>query len=217
MSETSLSEYFYIMMAKTDTSRRLEDQQTSSADLVLTIAAGKGDRSSRRKLVYRVMPRVRKTVCFLAKNREDAEDLAQLALLQVLGSAGSFRGECDLDFWVDRIVLQTLAKQFQRRTRRERILNRYWKAPPSPRAVDEQVAVLEVRERIIVLLGTLKEKERVPVVLRYVYGYGIPEIADLTQTKSNTVRGRLRTGVSRLRKLVLRDPALCEWLERGKK
>jgi RNA polymerase sigma-70 factor (ECF subfamily) len=187
------------------------------SDVELARAAAGEDRIFKRRLVHRVLPRVQKTVRFLARGESDAEDLTQLSLLEIVRSIGSFRGDCELDYWTDRVVLQTLAKQFQRRRRRQQIRERYWIEPPAFPAVDDQAAVLEVRARLHALFGRLKERLRYPVVLRYVHGYDPKEIGALLDLKVNTVRGRLRAGVSKLRKLVLSDPALREWIEQGKR
>ena len=214
MSEFDNGAYFHIAM--TQISHVMERRAVKTAletDLAIVEAAATGERAARRRLLYRVMPRVEKTVQFLTKGNADTEDLIQLALLEIVRAAPSFRGDASLDYWTDRVVIQTAAKQFQRQRRREQIFNNYWMPPPSSASVDELVAEKEVRDRLIDTFGKLKEPLRVPVALHYLYGYEVTEIADLMSIKVNTVRGRLRTGMAKLRKLVLSDPALVEWID----
>jgi RNA polymerase sigma-70 factor (ECF subfamily) len=202
-------------MVERTLSKGKSDPTVRDTELILARSAATGDRAAQRRLLLRAMPRVEKSVAYLSGGRSDAEDLAQLALVQIVQSAGSFRGECSLDYWVDRVVLQTLAKQFEKRNRRKRIREETWFAPAEVVSVDDQASITEVRERIQALLAKLKEKHRVPLVLRYVHGYDISEIARLTDLKVNTVRGRLRTGVSKFRRWILLDPDLREWVEQG--
>jgi RNA polymerase sigma-70 factor, ECF subfamily len=186
------------------------------ADMTLIRGAASGDRASQRRLVERVMPRVEKTVVYLARGKSDTDDLVQLALIQIVRSAGSFRGDSSLDFWTDRVVLQTLAKQFEKRHRRQRLRESVWEFPAGvPAPVDEQAELAEIRGRLRLLLGRLPDKLRVALVLFCVYGYTAPEIAALTDTKTNTVRGRLRLGLGRLKKDISADPVLREWAELG--
>ena len=190
----------------------VEKAECTAVDRALAAAAGLGDRVADRRLIKRVLPRVRKTVHFLAQDRTDADDFAQQALLEILRSAVTFRGECGLDYWADRVTVQTLAKQFERRKRRRGIRDRFWMAPKDTMAVDEQVALTEARERLRVHFGELPERLRMPVVLHYVHGYDVSEIAEIVEAKVNTVRGRLRDGLRRLRKKVRNDPTLREWM-----
>ena len=189
--------------------------QLTDADAAIVDAAAKGERSGRRRLIQRVLPRVEQTVRFLAKERSDTDDLIQLALVEVVRSIRSFKGDAALDYWVDRVTLRTSAKQFQRRRRRAEIRERYFMPPSCSMAVDEEVALRQVRERLQTAFGKLKEKQRVPVALHFVHGYEATEIAELTGEKLNTVRGRLRRGMAKLRQLVMLDPGLREWIEEG--
>ena len=93
--------------------------------------------------------------------------------------------------------------------------NKFFEAPPVTMDVDDQVAEKELRERLIQALGKLGTAVRVPVALHYLHGYEVGEIADLMDMKFNTVKGRLRKGVAKLRKHVLADPALREWVGSG--
>ena len=51
------------------------------------------------------------------------------------------------------------------------------------------------------------------MVLHYLYDYEVSEIADITESNINTVRGRLRRGLRKIREAVLADPVLQEWIE----
>lgn len=185
-------------------------------DRRLVQSAADGDPAAQKALVHRVSPRVSRTCRYLAGDN-DAQNLAQVAVLEVLRSVKGFRGESSLDYWVDRVTVRTAAKQFEKRSRRERLFHQY--AGPTETAADaeHQAAVGQIRERLAHHFSKLSEKQRGAVVLHYVYGYELPEIADLLGAKLNAVRSRLRKGLKQLRRGVLADPGLREWVQEGQR
>ena len=188
------------------------------ATLALTRSAAAGDRSAQRALVERLMPKVERTARCLARVGGDADDLVQLSLIQIVRSAGSFRGESSLESWADRVTVMTVAKQLEKRSRRRRIWDRL-QPPSTPVSVplDEQAAQAEIQRRMQTALTRLSDKVRTAVVLYCVLGYSAEETAALTDAGVHTVRGRVRLGIEKLKSAVLKDPVLREWAERGEK
>ncbi len=186
------------------------------SDVEMTQAAAQGDPVAKRELVTGLFDQVRRTVSYLASPTRDAEDLAQLALIQILHSAGSFRGECTLKYWADRITVRTAMKQFRKRQRRERLLLSAGEPVlPQSRSVDDDVDLRKIRVRLSELLQKLSYERRTAVVLHHVQGYGIVEIAEMTGAPVNTVRDRLRVGRKQLKKRILNDPSLKDWVGMG--
>ena len=182
-------------------------------DLTLARAASKGDTPAVNKLINRVIDRVQKTISYLANGSEDAKDLVQLALVQIVRSVGTFRGDCAIEYWADRIAVQTAAKHFERKKRRKKLREAVWHPPSVFYDMEEEIALLQVRRKLAEVIGTLPAKQRIPLVLFYLHGYEIAQIAEMTGAKINTVRGRLRYGRSRIRKKVLADPTLKRWVQ----
>ena len=139
--------------------------------------------------------------------------MAQLALIQILHSAGSFRGECTLKYWADRITIRTAMKQFRKRQRREKLSAEMHEPPPTvdDRGLDDQLANKQIRQKLTEMLQKLSKERRTAVVLHHVQGYGIAEIAEMTGAPVNTVRDRLRVGRKQLKKKILTDPSLKDW------
>ncbi len=195
----------------------------TQSDLALTRAAGQGDLRARQQLAARLFDRVRATVSYLAGGDPDKDDLVQLSLVEILRSAGSFRAEGHLEGWADRITVRTSLRSLKTRRRRDEVLH----------AVDDAEAVLErmdtrasggdapelqaeaerrqLHRQLASLLGRLEPERRAAVLLRWVHGYSVEEIAELTDARVNTVRGRLRRGKRQLRKMILADPMLGAW------
>ncbi len=150
-------------------------------------------------------------------NKADSEDLSQCVLIEVLRSAGSFRGESTLDHWVDRVTVQTAAKQFEKRDRRRKIGETIHIEKATARGLEESAGLCQLRDRLAAAFATLSPNHRIPLVLHYLHDYAAHEIASLTDTKVNTVRGRLRAGKKKIREVILADPVLSEWVEEVRK
>lgn len=182
-------------------------------DYLLAQRAAAGDPSDQRRFLDRVLVRVQRNAKYLAGNPADCEDLVQCALVQILRSAGGFRGESSLDRWVDRVTVQTAAKQLEKTDRRRRLSEEKCEIEAVPQNAEEDAVSAQLRQRLAMLFAALPAHQRIPVVLHYLHDYEVSEIAGLTETKLNTVRGRLREGLKNIRESILDDPVLGEWLE----
>jgi RNA polymerase sigma-70 factor, ECF subfamily len=191
-----------------------EERPARSLDRDLARRAGDGDEAARRELAWRLLPRVRTTVHYLAAGDRDADDLVQQALVEVLRVVGTFRGDASLEYWADRVVVRTALRRIKQRRWRETIVRLDTEEPGATDAVQERsYERRELRQRLTAHLENLSVDRRTAVVLHWVRGYTISEIADLTGAKLNTIRGRLRDAKRQLRKQLLRDPVLREWAE----
>lgn len=191
-----------------------EEKSTRSLDRDLARRAGRGDDDARRELAGRLLPRVRTTIHYLAAGDRDADDLVQQALVEVLRVVGTFRGDATLEYWADRVVVRTALRRIKQRRWRETIVRLDSEEPGAADAGQERsYERRELRLRLAAHLEELTAERRAVVVLHWVRGYTIPEIADLTGAKQNTVRGRLRDAKRQLRKQLLKDPVLRDWAE----
>ena len=139
----------------------------------------------------------------------DAEDLAQSALIHILHSAENFRGESSLEAWADRIAIRFALKAFKKRRRRTELFESLQPAPvPRLRGSDELLADLQAKRRLSALLRELSKPQAVAMILHYVHGYKIEEVAVITDVPVNTVRGRLRSGRKKMKQKILEDPIL---------
>jgi len=168
-----------------------------------------------RRLAERLLDRVRATVHYLAADDADADDLVQLALVEILRSAKSFRGESKLETWADRITVRTSLRWLKRRRSRHQQIQRAAERDPAATASEPEraLALRMLRRRLALKLDRLKPDRRAAVVLRHVHGYSVAEISELTGTPLNTVRDRLRVGKQQLRELVTGDPLLRDWAQ----
>ena len=167
-----------------------------------------GDPVAQRAVVERLRRRVHAIALSVLGNVPDAEDAAQSGMLEILKSAGSFRGD-NLMGWADRIAVRTAMRHArQRRVRAAR---------QAQTEVEElgELGVEPLPHRglprpLLEYLGELPEARRVVLVLRHVVGYSIAEIAELTEVSPNTVKDRLTQARTELRKRLRRDLVIAE-------
>ena len=171
-----------------------------------------GDNEAKRELMELLFNRIHKTASYLSCNLEDGRDIAQMACVEVLLSAGSYRGESSLAYWADRVTLQTAAKVFTKRSRRQKLRERFLQPTTAAASLDEHAGRKAVRDRLTSLLRALKHKQREVIVFRYIQGYTNQEVADLCGVPLETARDRLKKGRAVLKKKVMNDPLLSEWI-----
>jgi RNA polymerase sigma-70 factor (ECF subfamily) len=163
-------------------------------------AAVAGDRRALDSLVSEMLPRIRNLVRYLVRGDSDADDMAQEALVAIVRGLPSYRGEGSLSAWADRVaVRETFANL--RRVRRARAqvdAGADLASVPHPDGPPDDYAE---RRRAAKLLDELPDDQRHVLVLHHVLGLSVPEISEEIGAPFETVRSRLRLGMSKLRAL----------------
>jgi RNA polymerase sigma-70 factor (ECF subfamily) len=163
-------------------------------------AAVAGDRRALESLVSEMLPRIRNLVRYLVRGDSDADDMAQEALVAIVRGLPSYRGEGSLSAWADRVaVRETFANL--RRVRRARAqvdAGADLASVPHPDGPPDDYAE---RRRAAKLLDQLPDDQRHVLVLHHVLGLSVPEISEEIGAPFETVRSRLRLGMSKLRAL----------------
>ncbi len=184
------------------------------SDLHLTRAALSGDETAKRKLVEKVYAEVRRTLVFISNRNDEVDDLTQSALIEVLLSLESYRGEAPLIHWADRIAVRTAAKHFDKRRRRDHLFAKVKEdfTPQVGASADETSEYREKIGRVQLLVAGLSDDNRLALILHHVKGYPIDEIAALLGCSKFTIKGRLRRSRRRLKREILKDEVLSEWI-----
>ena len=167
-------------------------------DATLMARVGRGDTSAQATLVQRLLRRVQRLCRALLRNGHDAEDAAQVSMLEIFQSARGYRGDSSVERWADRITVRTAL----RLSRSEK------KAQRAPIDLEPQQAVAAASEETILAqeyLGCLSERQRAVLILRHGFEYSIEEIAELTGISPNTVKDRLLRGRGSMRKMMRRE------------
>ncbi len=143
----------------------------------------------------------------LLRNGADAEDAAQVSMLEIAKSLPSFRGESPFQAWADRIAVRT-AMRFARTRRLVTVGNDASIQPDDLTAAEVESRGEELPRPIRAYLDELPEARRTVLVLRHAMGYSVEEIAGLTGVSVNTVKDRLLQAREQIRKMVRRELAL---------
>jgi len=198
--------------------RLTQNADDHALDRELARAAAAGDPKARRELLDRLLDRVRTTVRYLNAGAADTDDLVQVSLVQILRSAGSFRGASRLETWADRITVRTAMRMIKARRRRPEVaLEDLPVDQPGGVDPEDRLSRRQVSEHLAVLLGRLSPERRTVVTLCLVHDYRVTEIAEITGAPLNTVRDRLRVGRKQLRKMIASDSVLADWMETVKR
>lgn len=163
--------------------------------------AARGDEEACARVLRTMFPRVYKLVRYLVKDPNVADDLTQEAMVQILISFRSYRGEGVVDAWTRRIVTRVVFGALRRERERqvvplhdaERVED---DAPPADSAA--------ARHRTLSLLDRLPDDQRHALVLHYMLEMTIPEISECLSVPAETVRTRLRRGKARMLELAER-------------
>jgi RNA polymerase sigma-70 factor, ECF subfamily len=173
----------------------------AAADLELMARVAAGDPSAQRLLVQRLAGRVRKLARLLCRNTADADDAAQLALIEILKSAQGFRVATSLERWAERIAIRATMQTERRERARKGLLERWLPAgvPPWGRCATEP-AVDQVG--LDTLLQRLSSERHQAFVLHHALDYTVDEISELTGAPVGTVKDRLVMARKQLRRLL---------------
>lgn len=150
----------------------------------------------------------------LSGNREDAEEIAQDAFVRAYRALATYPPEriraLALQAWLYRIALNAARNRF--RGRRARFVSvdgggengeaarRAWEAPADPRErPDSRLEEKESRAGIASLVAGLPEKYRAPLILRYVEGLKLEEVASILEQPLGTAKSNVHRAVNLLR------------------
>jgi RNA polymerase sigma-70 factor (ECF subfamily) len=149
----------------------------------------------------------------LSGNREDAEEIAQDAFVRAYRALRTYPADriraLSLQAWLYRIALNVLRNRF--RGKRARVVSldargdddeasRAREAPGDPRErPDSRLEEKQSRAGIAALVAGLPERYRAPLVLRYVEGLKLEEVAAILEQPIGTAKSNVHRAVNLLR------------------
>ena len=126
----------------------------------------------------------------------DQEDAVQEAIAQAWQHRARLRDDAAFPAWLVRILINT-ARSIGRKRQRE-VVTDTMPDQPAPHAPTP----------VYRLFASLEEKYRLPMVLHYVEGYPVAEVAALLHRPVNTVKSQLLRGRALLRALLEKEELL---------
>jgi RNA polymerase sigma-70 factor, ECF subfamily len=176
------------------------------SDLGLMRLVAGGDSHAQRVLAHRLAPRVQRVARRLLANTADADDAAQVALMEILRSAASYREEASIERWADRIAVRTALRQARDQRKRRFFLAQQAESDDlHVHGSDSDVAREHTPRRLEEYLSELPQPRREALVLKHALGYTTEEIAELTDKPVGTVKDRLVAARKQIRRLIMRE------------
>ncbi len=185
-------------------------------DTELLTALKNGDVGAATALHDRVRPQVDRTIRRLIGRDVDHDDLAQLAMIEIVWTIERFRGECSLDSWTSTVTAHVVFKHLRRRKTERRIFANM--SPEdlslaSPRDEGREASARSVMKRVLGHLDQMDEQRAWTFVLHDVCGYDLKEIAEITSVTVAAAQTRLVRGRREVHERIATDPELAHALE----
>jgi RNA polymerase sigma-70 factor (ECF subfamily) len=146
-----------------------------------------------------LLPRLRRFARNLTRNREDADDVVQIALERALSKLDQWRRDARLDSWMFKIVRNVWIDELRSRGRQ----NKLFVAPEAGENVGE--ALLEREGELMSVqaaMARLPEEQRMAVSLVLIEGLSYKEAAEVLDIPSGTLTSRLARGREALQALL---------------
>jgi RNA polymerase sigma-70 factor (ECF subfamily) len=219
--ESAVSRFSKQMTSEDAQARDVREALLSQPDELLAVAraAARGDGDAAATLVAEVgggMLRIVRKV--LGHKHPDVDDVAQDAVLALLGALESFRGASTVEHFARRVALLTAL----RARRRAKVRAREAEAQGGAELVDDipgdelspLATAVASRRRALVrqLLDELPEMIAEALALHFILDHTVQEIAEACAVPANTVWSRLRLGKQALRRKLESDARLAEML-----
>ncbi len=165
-----------------------------------------GDSTAVERFVQTYQQDLYRLALSILDDSSEAEDATQDTLLAALRALDSFHGASSLKTWLYSIAINLCRTRLQQRKRRERlaeilggVLRLRNTRPP---LVEEDIIQNESDETFWRAIHSLKEKQRIPLVLRYYHDLPAAEIATILQIPEGTVHSRLNTARRQLHQIL---------------
>jgi RNA polymerase sigma-70 factor (ECF subfamily) len=173
-----------------------------ATDEELAARCAAGDRGAADDLARRHLPQIARLVRRYVKT-DDADDVAQRAMMRAIESVASFRGDSAFRSWLHRIAVNT-ALNHVRSAPRDR----------AHRTIDEadlitdtlgtaRLVAREAKSKLLVALADLPPKQRASVELRLFEDRSFREVGDALGTSEDSAKANFHHGMKRLREVLV--------------
>jgi RNA polymerase sigma-70 factor, ECF subfamily len=150
--------------------------------------------------------------CSILGDPGEADDAAQETFIRALRCLTSYQPGTNFKAWLARITVN-ICRSRQRKARTRQMLQdalqlRWLLQPPREQTPEEAIILSEGVRGMHQAVEALPEKYRIPVLLRYVHGMSVPEIAVVLDVPEGTLYSRLHYAHRQLRQRL--SPSLFE-------
>lgn len=187
-------------------------------DSELLAALRAGDPAAATALHDRVRPQVDRTIRrLLGAGDVDRDDVAQLAMIELVTTIDRYRADCSLDTWTSTITARVVYKHIRRRKLERRVFGALdadlladSRAPGRPA---RDAVMRSSARRVLGHLDAIDEVKAWTFVLHDVYGYDLREVAEITDVSVSAAQTRLVRGRREIHERIAGDAELAQALE----
>jgi RNA polymerase sigma-70 factor (ECF subfamily) len=194
-----------------------KDSDTVLFNDVQLARKAQSDRAATEKLLERLYPKINQVIWAFVRNREQAEEIEQSVILEVLKYLGKYRGEGSLDAWAGEIAYRTTMKMLKkswRWSKKRASISEFKDDFNNNEHLDESPERLVSRRQLYGLLAEkmegIPESRRNAFVLHIIQGYTILEVSKVMNTPVDTIKYRLKTATKEMRGIFNENPHLRE-------
>ena len=169
-------------------------------DIILLSRIRTGDKLAYKELIYRHKDYAFTVAYRILNSREDAEEVAQDAFIQVFGALHSFKGESKFTTWFYRIVFNAALMQ----KRKNRVFTDNIETSSEAFLVNntsdsaEDLRKNERQQAIQRALQNLSADDAMMITLFYLKEQSLEEIAEITQIRAETAKVKIHRARKRL-------------------
>ncbi|RME38791.1 MAG: sigma-70 family RNA polymerase sigma factor [Thermoflexia bacterium] len=178
-------------------------QETSDGTLILRLR--QGDTSALAEIYERYKDRIYRTALAITRDPAAAEDVLQESFVRLFTHADRLRTDEPVGPWLYRVAVNLSVDWLSHRQRWFGLINRLMERWTAPLKVERIVEERELQEKVQHAIRTLPLAQQVVVVLYYLEGLSLKEIAEILEVPEGTVKSRLHYA-----REVLRE-RLTEW------
>jgi RNA polymerase sigma-70 factor (ECF subfamily) len=176
-----------------------------NADLLVQISSG--DESAFTRFYDKFAGPLYAMLIKMLGNAQDAEEVLQLAFMQVWNRAGTFQpGRASVFTWLVIITRSKAIDRIRHRQRQSRLIDEATEEIASEggelQAEAEKVPMSDQHEIVRNALQQIAEEQRIPIEMAFFQGMSQTEIANALSAPLGTIKARIRRGMLRLRDLL---------------
>jgi RNA polymerase sigma-70 factor, ECF subfamily len=185
-------------------------------------AVRRGDAVVAEDFYWRIKPVFDRTVRrLIGRVDRDGEVLVQIALVQLIESLPSYRGECPLDAWVSAVSAHVVYKHIRRRRLERNIFEsaldggEELSASQKTPGIAQRILLRDAVKQVVDHLTTMRSDRAWAFLLHDVCGYSLDELAHICGASVAAAQSRLVRGRRDLHQLIAADSRLVDLLEGG--
>jgi len=149
-------------------------------------------------------------------SREDSEELVQEVLYRAWRSLAEYRPEHKFHTWLYTIAINCLRSHLKKSRIRQTLFLRNGEhnenvlasAHDRTGSVDHRIDESEAQRLVNQLLGRLRERYRIPLIMHYFDGMSVSSVSEILGTPENTVKTHLKRGRDEIERMIRANPVL---------